>query len=153
LTPHSVAESLVSRTRIAVPKGNTAVYLASVDLRARLKNTDKLIAETVLHFACYSPRNYMRVYAAVSKSGLEYSALDWTLVCNHDSAWREDGIRSNCVGIPRKFLDAAAVAYSLERESLVVEVELTRDFMSNSAQFPFVEAPSRQEAFRPTFVF
>lgn len=73
------------------------------------RNADRIFAVTVrlqfsnyetdtefcrfLHLAVAAPSNYKKVYAALTDRPMGFKDVKWDLVCSHDSAWRDDGIR------------------------------------------------------------
>lgn len=95
------ADALVAIADDLYKKGSGDALL--MDLRISLdKYSDEDGFEPVvagyLNLVCYAPRNYMRVYACVTPKTMPMQEMQWRLLCSHDSAWRDDGIRSGVRG-------------------------------------------------------
>jgi hypothetical protein len=91
------AETLVATIYYLFRKGTSAVkgkvfYVSVRTVFADYATGEKSIAGFT-HLAVVAESNYVQVYASLTarpKRCLEIT--DWRLICDHDSAWRDDGV-------------------------------------------------------------
>jgi hypothetical protein len=96
---------------------------------------DKSIRQHI-SFVFHRPSNYTKVFFHVGDQALPFHAIPaWSLMSNHDSCWREDGVSSNLAkvyfamaknfsGAPIKQIDTTRLA-SFSPKILKVQVERT----------------------------
>jgi hypothetical protein len=93
----SYADVIVANVYHLLPKASDQAYAVSIRMEVNNFQADEELPEVggYLHLACHAPANYMSVFAALTERPIvSFDRLDWALVCCHDSAWRDDGIRS-----------------------------------------------------------
>jgi hypothetical protein len=100
----------------------------------------------MIHLAVVADRNYVDVYAAHSDQSKSWGMIeDWTRVCSHDSAWREDGVRATLVQTHDTMRKAALVEWQCESKGIFEQLSIdqmgvmnqTSLFSSrNPAEFP-----------------
>lgn len=90
------ADVIVATVDNLLLKGNPVVYVVSVRIDIDdFTGAEKPAVVGYVHLACHAPNNYMAVYAAYTpQPAWVWPDVAWTKVCQHDSAWRDDGIRS-----------------------------------------------------------
>ncbi len=94
------ADVIVATIEHLFPKGSPEVqgkvFVVSVGISLDDFSSDEVKASvyTTLHLAIVASSNYVGVYAAASRMSGGWRALEWKLVARHDSAWRDDGVRS-----------------------------------------------------------
>jgi hypothetical protein len=68
------------------------------------------------------PTGYRQVYASFGERPSGYLDRDWQLVCRHDSAWRDDGVRSTLKEGFKTLVDAAQQRFKKDISQLSVYI-------------------------------
>lgn len=96
------ADVLTSVVGHLLKRGTDQAVVATVRV-ALSANTEGVPSQCLfIHVACTAPSAYVNVFVAVTSRptfGPDFVTLPWQKVCSHDSAWRDDGVRSalkNC---------------------------------------------------------
>jgi hypothetical protein len=97
----SYADVLIATIEGLFPKGTAAVigkvFLVSVCVEIDDYASQHKIPTTrgIIHLAITADTNYVKVFVASTERSVPWREIkDWAFVCNHDSAWRDDGVRS-----------------------------------------------------------
>lgn len=91
------AECLVATIHHLFQKGTAAVqgkvfYATVRTIFADYTKDEESIAGFV-HLAVVAESNYVQVYASLTpRPAYPREITDWRLICDHDSAWRDDGV-------------------------------------------------------------
>jgi hypothetical protein len=126
-TIRAYADVLIANVKSLVQKGGFRSFHVSVRIEFNDHSTDTEFIPVggYLHLACYAPNNYMRVYAAFTeRPAYDVSTLPWHLVCSHDSAWREDGIRRTLLGAERAIEERAVELFCHPKAKLSQHVAI-----------------------------
>jgi hypothetical protein len=91
------AEALVATIHHLFRKGTPAVkgkvfYVTVRNIFADYTTDDESVAGFT-HLAVVAESNYVQVYASLTARPQRCADItDWRLICDHDSAWRDDGV-------------------------------------------------------------
>jgi hypothetical protein len=132
ITPY--ADCLVATIHHLFRKGTPAVqgkvfYVTVRNILADYTEDDDSISGFV-HLAVVAESNYVQVYASLTPRpdrGRDRDVTDWRLICDHDSAWRDDGVRS-ALAAAYKLTEALAVS-TLKKEAGKLTVHIAIDDM------------------------
>lgn len=126
------ADVLIATIQNLFPKGTAAVkgrvFVVSVcvDIDDYHASEQKPTERGIIHLAIIADTNYVKVLAAQTERTTPWGDIkDWTLVCRHDSAWREDGIRSTLISMHQKMLAAAATKFKTPARDLSEHLSIT----------------------------
>lgn len=108
------AESLVAVIHHLFRKGTPEVQGKVFYTTVRIIFADYTIDEDSIggfvHLAVVAERNYVQVYSSLTPRPESCSDVtDWQLICDHDSAWRDDGV-AGALKKAYKLTEALAVA-------------------------------------------
>ena len=126
-TIRAYADVLIANVKCLVQKGGFRSFHVSVRIEFNDHSTDTEFIPVggYLHLACYAPNYYMRVYAAFTeRPAYDVSTLPWHLVCSHDSAWREDGIRRTLLSTEKAIEQRAVELFCQPRSKLSQHVAI-----------------------------
>ena len=90
----------------------------AVTLRAYVEDHDKLgSVRAVRGFVsvCVVAAASPKVYASFSDRPRRFLEMDWHLICCHDSAWKDDGVRSVLVEATNAVIERAKVQLGLNQ--------------------------------------
>jgi hypothetical protein len=107
------ADVLIVTISNLFPKGTPAVQGKVFYVKVRMVFNDYTDDHESVwgfaHLAVVAERNYVQVYASLTSRPSDFSHItDWCLISDHDSAWRDDGVRG-----------ALSAAYSLTQDLAV----------------------------------
>jgi hypothetical protein len=98
------------------------------------------------------PSGHRQVYASFTKRPHAFSDREWQLVCSHDSAWRDDGVRSTLKGAYDAVMREACAEFHKEERELTVHVAI-ENMTIDSPEKIFVPDRVNKTLSRPKFVF
>ena len=86
--------STIVETMLPRGSGFTRALLVQVHVEALDRNGESLsVSQETVHLVFARPNQYTKVWVAVTTSRMLPTSAAFTLRCNHDSAWRSDGLR------------------------------------------------------------
>lgn len=129
-----------------LPHANDIVAVVTNLLLKEAENRDKVFAvrvrididdhdaedpaPTVMGFVSLAvvPTAYRQIYCAFSDRPKAYLECSWRLVCSHDSAWRDDGIRSTLKAAYTTLLRQAEKRFG--KDAAVLSIHIAIDDMA-----------------------
>lgn len=145
-TIRAYADVLVANVKSLVKKGGFHSFYVSVRIELNDHSTDDEFVPVggYLHLACYAPNNYMRVYAAFTdRPEYDMTGLPWQLVCSHDSAWREDGIRRTLLNAETAIQERAVVLFAQPLAKLSRHFSIDQMALSDTLAHFWERAPMK----------
>lgn len=142
ITPY--ADCLVATIHHLFRKGTPAVqgkvfYVTVRIILADYTEDVESIAGFV-HLAVIAESNYVQVYASLTpRPDRGQDITDWRLICDHDSAWRDDGVRG-AIKSAAKLVEALAVnTYSKEVSKLTAHIAIDDMEIADIPQHRFAQ--------------
>lgn len=130
------ADMLIATIEHLFPKGTPQVQgkvfaitfrLMAAEDPAKAKAPGCPALRSYVHVAIIADRNYVKVCAAESERSIPFAAIpDWQLVCDHDSAWRDDGVRSTLMKAYKDIVRRTAGAFECAERSIEVGVSVDK---------------------------
>jgi hypothetical protein len=125
------ADVLIATIQNLFPKATSAVQgkVFLVSVRVDIDDHDAVkelpTSRGVIHLAIIAETNYVKVMAAQTERTTAWRDItDWAVVCRHDSAWRDDGIRSTLISMHQKLLATAAETFKKPAKDLSVHLSI-----------------------------
>jgi hypothetical protein len=123
------ADMLISTIEHLFPKATLQVQrkVFAVSFRILAEGdpsmSSKAAIRAYVHLAIVADSNYVKVCATQTDGLKAFKDLqDWHLVCDHDSAWRDDGVRSVLTKAHRDIVRRAAERFECAERSVQTSV-------------------------------
>lgn len=128
------ADMLVATIQHLFPKGTPQVQgkVFATSFRIEMEHTPsprerKPTVRGCVHLAILADRNYVKVLSATTERPCEFTDIDnWVLLCDHDSAWRDDGVRSGLKSAYQALYKEATSRFNRTEDAMLVSINVDK---------------------------